>query len=609
MKFLRILSFLGLVAGLFPFATPAIAAKDDPWIFEGGGWGHGVGLSQFGALGQANDGRSALQILQHYYVGTSIASPLSVDHWLQQPDALKVGLITDTSVVDISVIGGSLSICQPAADCSDVDQTIEPGESWKFEVNGADVSQCRFREVGIANTGYAPCDAVLQWEDGGTTRLKINGIEYAHGSLLFSPMASGFYTVLRVGLEEYLYGLAEVPSLWPVEALKAQAIIGRGYAVATAIASGGATGDTVRSNCACHITASSAIDQAYAGWSKENPANSGHLWTGAVDATNGEVLTHPESNYPLSIAKSFYSSSNGGASENVEDVWGGTPLPWLVSVTDPWSSNPSVNPLARWTVLVSDADMASHLGWDEVHDAQKLSGPPGTLIKFTGKNDGKAVSATLNGTQISTILKAYGFDYEAIGPNTGSAVRVSPYIISAIDPPGFDDIAGNVFENAIEWLLQEKITLGCNPPENDLYCPNDKVTRGEMAVFISRAMSLPEATQDYFTDDTGRFYEGAANRLKEAGITAGCGGTNFCGDQLLSREQMAVFFVRILKLPTTETDYFIDDENSPYEDHINRIAEVGITVGCNPPTNNKFCPTDAVTRGQMAAFFKRVWGP
>ncbi len=72
---------------------------------------------------------------------------------------------------------------------------------------------------------------------------------------------------------------------------------------------------------------------------------------------------------------------------------------------------------------------------------------------------------------------------------------------------------------------------------------------------------------------------------------------------------MAVFIVRALDLPPTNVDYFDDDDNSPFEDHINRIAAAKITLGCNPPTNDHFCPNGTVTRGEMAAFVKRAWGP
>jgi hypothetical protein len=130
-----------------------------------------------------------------------------------------------------------------------------------------------------------------------------------------------------------------------------------------------------------------------------------------------------------------------------------------------------------------------------------------------------------------------------------------------------------------------------------------------MAVFISRVLGLPAPSDDYFTDDTGEFYEAAANRLFEAGITVGCGPNRYCGDRSLPRQEMAAFLARILGLPETSTDHFVDDNGSVFEGAINKIGEAGITLGCNPPVNDRFCPTDEVTRGQMAAFFKRVWGP
>jgi hypothetical protein len=133
-----------------------------------------------------------------------------------------------------------------------------------------------------------------------------------------------------------------------------------------------------------------------------------------------------------------------------------------------------------------------------------------------------------------------------------------------------------------------------------------------MAVFISRVMGLPSPAGDHFTDDAGMFYEGAANRLFEAGITVGCNppaNTRYCGEQFIPRDQMAALLTRALGLPAASQDYFVDDNASQFENAINRIAEAQITVGCNPPANDRYCPGDRVTRGQMAAFFKRAWGP
>ena len=71
---------------------------------------------------------------------------------------------------------------------------------------------------------------------------------------------------------------------------------------------------------------------------------------------------------------------------------------------------------------------------------------------------------------------------------------------------------------------------------------------------------------------------------------------------------MAAFLTRALRLPATSTDFFVDDNNSIFENGINRVAQAGITFGCNPPANTNFCPTANVTRGQMAAFIIRALG-
>jgi len=173
---------------------------------------------------------------------------------------------------------------------------------------------------------------------------------------------------------------------------------------------------------------------------------------------------------------------------------------------------------------------------------------------------------------------------------------------------GFVDIQGHLFQTAITWLAGEGITQGCNPPLNTRYCPDDVVSRGEMAVFIARARNLPAANGDHFSDDAGEFYEEAANRLFEAGITVGCGPNRYCGGQPIPREQMAAFLARILGLASTTTDHFVDDDGI-FEGAINKLAQAGITSGCNPPTDDRYCPTDPVTRGQMAAFIRRAMGP
>ena len=173
----------------------------------------------------------------------------------------------------------------------------------------------------------------------------------------------------------------------------------------------------------------------------------------------------------------------------------------------------------------------------------------------------------------------------------------------------FIDIAGSVFEADIEWLAAQGITKGCNPPENTMYCPDDPVTREVMAVYIARALELPAASKDYFRDDDGSMFEADINRLAAAGITKGCGPGLFCPRELVDRAQMAAFLGRALGLTDIGAgDLFVDDDNSMFENDIDKLATDGTTKGCNPPANTMYCPKLAVDRGAMAAFLHRAIG-
>jgi hypothetical protein len=134
-----------------------------------------------------------------------------------------------------------------------------------------------------------------------------------------------------------------------------------------------------------------------------------------------------------------------------------------------------------------------------------------------------------------------------------TVVDGSPHSFTlAIVNTGFVDVPPrNTFYGDVTWLASEGITKGCNPPDNTRFCPNNFVTRGQMAAFLSRAL----------------------------------GYTNTGGGNL-----------------------FIDDNGSIFETNIDQLATAGVTKGCNPPDNTKFCPNNFVTRGQMAAFLHRALG-
>jgi uncharacterized protein YkwD len=176
---------------------------------------------------------------------------------------------------------------------------------------------------------------------------------------------------------------------------------------------------------------------------------------------------------------------------------------------------------------------------------------------------------------------------------------------ASVPPPtiaGFTDIAGSSFTEHIVWLVNEGITSGCTSTR---YCPTDAVSRGEMATFVKRVLGLPIAAYDYFGDDGGSSHQDSINRMAEATLTAGCATGRYCPGGSLTRAQMASFLDRSLDLPTTNRDYFSDDDGTTHEAAINRLAAAGLVSGC---TESRFCGRYAVSREQMAAFLHRAFG-
>jgi spore germination protein YaaH len=107
----------------------------------------------------------------------------------------------------------------------------------------------------------------------------------------------------------------------------------------------------------------------------------------------------------------------------------------------------------------------------------------------------------------------------------------------------FYDLLGNQFLADILWIAERGITTGC---AEERFCPNAVVTRGQMAAFLARAFALPATARDYFTDDERSIFEGDINRLAAAGIASGCGSGRFCPTAAVTRGQMAAFLRRAL---------------------------------------------------------------
>lgn len=171
---------------------------------------------------------------------------------------------------------------------------------------------------------------------------------------------------------------------------------------------------------------------------------------------------------------------------------------------------------------------------------------------------------------------------------------------SIVDNYIFWDVVSTPFRGDIERTFLHGVTFGCSPIN---FCPALATTREVMAAWLANALELPRATSDYFTDDETSPHEDAINRIAAAGITAGCSATTFCPTGSVTRGQMAAFLTRAFRLPWTARDYFTDDETSIFEGDINRLALSGITAGCG---RMRFCPAGIVSREQMAAFLWRA---
>lgn len=168
--------------------------------------------------------------------------------------------------------------------------------------------------------------------------------------------------------------------------------------------------------------------------------------------------------------------------------------------------------------------------------------------------------------------------------------------------PFWDD-DDSIHQADIRALAEAGVTSGCGYGR---YCPDQPLSRGEMAAFLARALGLPPASTDYFSDDEGSVFEANINALAAAGITSGCGSGRFCAEDPVTRGQMAAFLSRAFNLAPSLIDRFSDDETSPFEPEINALASAGITAGCGA---GAFCADARLTRAEMASFLIRALSP
>lgn len=188
---------------------------------------------------------------------------------------------------------------------------------------------------------------------------------------------------------------------------------------------------------------------------------------------------------------------------------------------------------------------------------------------------------------------------------------LAPAVPATASSPGgtFFDDDGSVHEGAIEAVAAAGITVGCDEL-GERFCPDRAVTRAEMATFLVRALGVAPQDPVRFTDAAG-VHRGSIGAAEGAGWFKGCNppaNDMFCPNEALTRGQAAAVLVRAFDLPEVAGTEFVDDDGSMFETAIERLAAAGVTKGCNPPANDRFCPNRPVTRGEMATFLARLLG-
>ena len=326
------------------------------FAFQGSGYGHGVGMSQIGARAKALAGESATAILQYYYTGTIVET------------------VTDTQILRINV-GNLLTSAKLRSDSKGAELQLFAGDlgetqtatplltfpsKTSLNLNLSDgliaISTTRGSVTKEITTGG---NFTLRWsgtryQDGtpAVISLTTNNAtkRYRHGQISLKvirdkKLGKRMAIINSVRLQdEYLWGIGEVPSSWPTQALDAQAIASRTYALAKST--------KIRSACDCHLYATIS-DQNFAGYSKESEPRFGELWKAAVNRTAGAVIT-----YAGTPITAYFSSSSGGTTETSEHAWG-TATPYTVSVPDSASVDITFNPrFASWAREISQAVIA-----------------------------------------------------------------------------------------------------------------------------------------------------------------------------------------------------------------------------------------------------------
>jgi len=346
-----------LLALLFIFSSliPTANAVDVPatFSFQGSGYGHGVGLSQMGARSMALAGQSSEQIIKYFYKDVEIE---------QKDDSkilrVNIGHLLASAKISTATKGSQLQIIQGEAGSESILPVSSLADSITFSIIGSTVSprvtlgkttqvltRSRTFTIRWAGTRYleGPDTLISVSHSGVTQKLRYGQIQV---KAVKSPAGYRIEMTNSVRLaDEYLWGVSEMPSFWPVAALEAQAIASRTYALSKA--------GIYKSVCDCDLYGSIS-DQTFLGYAKEIEKKYGVIWKDIVTRTTGLTIT--QAGLPITA---YFSSSSGGKTELAINAWGSSKA-YTQIVDDPGSLDLILNPrFVTWNREVPQSVIAA----------------------------------------------------------------------------------------------------------------------------------------------------------------------------------------------------------------------------------------------------------
>ncbi len=425
--------------GMVEAPDPA-PTSETSFTINGRGWGHGIGMSQWGACGLAGHGSTYREILRHYYTGVGFSE-------IGNPTMrvlLRAGLssVTLTCRSPFTVRGSADAVAIPAGATATT--TLVDG---KYRVVAGGWSRDFSAPVTFAAT--AGQLSVLTRTDAGVTGDH-------RGTIRVTAAGSSLLMVNHVGLESYLRGVVphEMSASWPAEALKAQACAARSYAIR-------ARGGSRPYDLFCDVRS-----QVYSGMAREDARSDAAVkaTAGVVPSVGGEAI------------QAFYFSSSGGQTENIELAWQTMPLLYLKGVADPYDD---AAPLHTWGPLRrTPAALEAALG-------PVVKGSLLAVYRVERGVSPRIVKAAIIGSKGTTYL--HGSMLRAkLGLNSAWATIKSLSIAPAAADKTVVSTGGSV---TLEGRIFPALSTGATVR---LYARSDGVWRGQEVPTTRAGLSLPE---------------------------------------------------------------------------------------------------------------------